>query len=93
MHFFYILQGGDKIVLNLTNYSNNDVRSLPEPCLTNRVDEIITELQNNPFKDAHETENIKLENQSNNPFICNESSSIEKTVDISENVSCNLNLI
>lgn len=85
---FFILQGGDKIVLNLTNYSNNDVRSLPESCLTNKFAETATEhLQNNPFKDSEDTENIRLENQSNNPFICNDSSAIEKIVDISENVS------
>lgn len=88
--FYYILQGGDKIVLNLSNYSqdfsNNDVRSLPDSCLTNQVAETINELQKNPFENESETENIKVDIQSNNPFICNESSAIEKIVDISSNV-------
>ncbi|XP_063704758.1 band 4.1-like protein 5 [Culicoides brevitarsis] len=84
-----ITVGGDKIVLNLSNYNQNnsinDVGSLPEPCLIDTVSELKTDLQNNPFRD--EDNSIEVDIQSNNPFICSENSAIGKIVDISKNLT------
>uniref|UniRef100_A0A336MMM4 CSON002332 protein n=1 Tax=Culicoides sonorensis TaxID=179676 RepID=A0A336MMM4_CULSO len=83
-----ITVGGDKIILNLADYTSKTEPDFGERCIETENVVLTPFTKNNPFDDENTyLQHKKNNNNQNNPFICNELSAIREVAEIENNIS------